>query len=42
VLNEFEEADETLGEFGESNLSISFKIAYNTLIKYEILISEDE
>jgi hypothetical protein len=42
VLNEFEESDETLGEFGESNLSISFKIAYNTLIKYEILISEDE
>jgi len=42
VLNEFEEADEKLGEFGESNLSISFKIAFNTLIKYEILILEDE
>lgn len=42
VLNEFEEADEELGEFGNSGLSISFKIAYNTLIKYDILISEDE
>jgi len=42
VLNEFEETDEKLGEFGESNLSISFKIAFNTLIKYEILILEDE
>ena len=42
VLNEFEETDEKLGEFGDNNLSISFKIAFNTLIKYEILILEDE
>jgi hypothetical protein len=34
--------DEGLGEFGENGLSISFKIAFNTLIKYDILISEDE
>ena len=42
ILNEFDDVDEELSKFGESNLSISFKIAFNTLIKYEILISEDE
>jgi hypothetical protein len=26
----------------EEGLSISFKIAFNTLIKYEILIEEDD
>jgi len=42
ILNEFDEVDEELGEFGQSSLSTSFKIAFNTLIKYDILISEDE
>ncbi len=42
VLNEYNEADEDLGEFGSNGLSISFKMAFNTLIKYEILIAEDE
>ena len=42
ILNEYVENDEELGEFGSNGLSISFKIAYNTLIKYEILIAEDE
>ncbi len=42
VLNEYVENDEELGEFGSNGLSVSFKLAYNTLIKYEILISEDE
>lgn len=42
ILNEFDEVDEGLSEFGQSSLSTSFKIAFNTLIKYDILISEDE
>ena len=42
ILNEYVENDEELGEFGSNGLSISFKIAYNTLIKYEILKAEDE
>jgi hypothetical protein len=42
VLNEFEEVDNELEELGKESLSISFKIAFNTLIKYDILISEDE
>lgn len=41
ILNEYQEVDDNLGPFGEENLSISFKIAFNTLIKYKILI-EDE
>jgi hypothetical protein len=31
-----------MGGFASEGLSISFKIAFNTLIKYEILIAEDE
>jgi hypothetical protein len=42
VLNEYEEIDEELGPFGDKNLSISFKIAFNTLIKNQILIEDDE
>ena len=42
VLNEYEEVDEELGAFGDNNLSISFKIAFNTLIKNQILIEDDE
>ena len=42
VLGEFEEPDENLGVFTEKNTSISFKIAFNTLIKNQILIEEDE
>jgi hypothetical protein len=42
VLNEYEEVDEELGPLAEEGLSISFKIAFNTLIKYEILIEEDD
>ena len=42
VLNEYEEVDEELGALAEEGLSISFKIAFNTLIKYEILIEDDE
>jgi hypothetical protein len=41
-LSEFTEVDNELGVFAENSLTISFKIAFNTLIKYNILISEDE
>jgi hypothetical protein len=42
ILNEFNETDDEMGGLGSEELSISFKIAFNTLIKYEILIAEDE
>lgn len=42
VLGEFEEQDENLGVFTSKNTSISFKIAFNTLIKNQILIEDDE
>lgn len=42
ILNEFSEADDEMGGFASEGLSISFKMAFNTLIKYEILIAEDE
>ena len=41
ILYDGEEIDEEMGVFG-NNLSPSFKIAFNTLIKNEILIEEDE
>lgn len=42
VLTEYEEIDEKLGAFGaEESTSISFKMAYNTLIKYNIIVEED-
>lgn len=42
ILNEIQEIDEEMGPFGQGDLSVSFKIAFNTLIKYKILIEEDE
>ncbi len=42
VLSEFRETDEEMGEFGLNDNSASFKIAFNTLIKYDILIEDDE
>jgi len=42
VLGEFDEQDENLGVFSSKNTTISFKIAFNTLIKNQILIEEDE
>lgn len=41
VLYEGEDIDEKMGGFG-SNTPMSFKIAFNTLIKNQILISEDD
>lgn len=42
ILNEFEEVDEEMGEFAQGSTTTSFKFAFNTLIKYEILIEENE
>ncbi len=42
VLDEPAEVDEDLGLVAEEGLPVSFKIAFNTLIKYEILIEDDE
>lgn len=42
ILNEFDESDEGMGVFGQKNTTASFKFAFNTLIKYNILIEEDE
>lgn len=42
VLNDIEDVDEELGAFGQHDTTISFKIAFNTLIKNKILIEDDE
>lgn len=42
VLNDITDVDDELGAFGQNDTSISFKLAFNTLIKNEILIEEDE
>jgi len=43
ILSENFEDDETIGSFGSDSTTISFKIAFNTLIKNQILIeNEDE
>ena len=42
VLGEVDEIDEEMAMFGKNNTTISFKIAFNTLIKYNILIEENE
>lgn len=40
VLGEIDEVDDELGAFGKNTSTTSFKIAFNTLIKYKILIEE--
>ncbi len=42
VLNEFDETDEDMGPFGQKDTTLSFRLAFNTLIKNNILIEEDE
>lgn len=42
ILNDFQDVDEEMGVFGQTDTGISFKIAFNTLIKNEILKEEDE
>lgn len=42
VLNDIDgEIDEEIPIYAQSELSISFKIAFNTLIKYNILTEEE-
>jgi hypothetical protein len=42
VLNEFDESDEEMGPFAQKDTAISFRLAFNTLIKNNILIEDDE
>lgn len=42
VLGEIDEVDEQLGSFAQEGTSVSFKIAFNTLIKNQILIEEED
>ena len=42
VINEFQDVDDEMGPFAEKDTTISFRIAFNTLIKNEILIEDDE
>lgn len=45
VLNDFDDMDETddkiLKKFALPDMSVSFKLAFNTLIKYEIIIQDE-
>jgi len=41
ILSEYEEVDEKMGLLGAEDSNISFKLAYNTLLKYNILIEDD-
>jgi hypothetical protein len=42
VLNEIDEVDEEMGPFSQKGVTLSFRLAFNTLIKNNILIEEDE
>ena len=42
LMDEHEEIDDALGTKGASGLSIPFKIAFNTLIKNQILIEDED
>ena len=42
ILNEYIEMDEQIIPFSQNEVSVSFKIAFNTLIKNKILLEEDE
>jgi hypothetical protein len=42
LLNEFVDADDDMVPFSQNEVSVSFKIAFNTLIKYKILMEEEE
>lgn len=42
VLNDYEDVDEEMGVFGSNSVNVSFKLAFNTLIKNGILIEDDE
>ena len=40
ILGEIDEVDEELGKFAQEGTSVSFRIAFNTLIKNKILLEE--
>jgi hypothetical protein len=40
ILGEVDDVDEEMGAFAQNATTTSFKIAFNTLIKYKILIEE--
>jgi hypothetical protein len=42
ILNEFEPIDEEMGAFAQNDTTMSFKLAFNSLIKSEIIKEEDE
>lgn len=42
VLNEFDDSDESMGPFAQKETTLSFKLAFNTLIKNDILIDDYE
>jgi hypothetical protein len=42
VMNDIQEIDDGLGAFAQKDTTISFRIAFNTLIKNEIIIEDDE
>ena len=42
ILGEYEDVDDKLGAFAEHSASPSFKMAFNTLLKYEILIEDED
>ena len=42
VLSELENVDEEIAEFSQANLPISFKVAFNTLLKNEIIIEDED
>lgn len=42
VLNEYDESDENMGVFAQKETTVSFKIAFNSLIKSGILVEDDE
>ena len=41
ILNEFDESDEDMGLFAQKDTTISFRLAFNTLVKNNILIEEE-
>jgi hypothetical protein len=42
VLSEAEEMDEEIAPFSQNGTSIAFKIAFNTLIKNNILVEQEQ
>jgi hypothetical protein len=42
VLGEIDDVDEELGKFAQEGTSVSFRIAFNTLIKNQILIEDED